>query len=47
LEGLATLKPVIQDGVITADIASQVSDGASPSGVPMERSMAESWACSH
>jgi acetyl-CoA C-acetyltransferase len=40
LEGLANLKPVRDDGVITAGNASQLSDGAS-AAVVMERSLAE------
>jgi acetyl-CoA acetyltransferase family protein len=40
LEGLASLKPVIEGGVVTAGNASQLSDGASAC-VVMERSLAE------
>jgi acetyl-CoA acetyltransferase family protein len=40
LEGLASLKPVIEGGVVTAGNASQLSDGASAC-VLMERSLAE------
>lgn len=40
LEGLASLKPVIEGGVVTAGNASQLSDGASAC-VIMERSLAE------
>ena len=40
LEGLQSLKPVIEGGVITAGNASQLSDGASAS-VLMDRSLAE------
>ncbi|OLL32077.1 acetyl-CoA acetyltransferase [Burkholderia sp. SRS-W-2-2016] len=39
-EGLASLKPVLADGVVTAGNASQLSDGASAC-VVMERSLAE------
>lgn len=40
LEGLASLKPVIESGTVTAGTASQLSDGASAC-VLMERSLAE------
>ncbi|EPK5281654.1 acetyl-CoA C-acyltransferase [Pseudomonas aeruginosa] len=40
LEGLAALKPVVEDGVVTAGNASQLSDGASAC-VVMERAVAE------
>ena len=40
LEGLASLKPVIEGGVVTAGNASQLSDGASAC-VIMERGLAE------
>jgi acetyl-CoA acetyltransferase family protein len=40
IEGLASLKPVIEGGVVTAGNASQLSDGASAC-VVMERSLAE------
>src|SRR5207245_9777073 len=40
LEGLASLKPVLEGGVVTAGNASQLSDGASAS-VLMERRLAE------
>ncbi|MDM0071697.1 hypothetical protein [Variovorax sp. J31P207] len=40
LEGLASLKPVIEGGVVTARNSSQLSDGASAC-VLMERSLAE------
>jgi len=40
LEGLSALKPVLEDGVVTAGNASQLSDGASAC-VLMERGLAE------
>jgi len=40
LEGLASLKPVLDDGVVTAGNASQLSDGASAC-VLMDRALAE------
>ena len=40
LEGLATLRPVVEGGVVTAGNASQLSDGASAC-VVMERGLAE------
>lgn len=40
LDGLQSLKPVIEGGVVTADNASQLSDGASAC-VVMDRALAE------